>query len=118
MVQIRSKPGQCGRIVCTYCFSIREAEERFSRCAQTAIHHTYLNATDVFSEGTVAKGEWQHVAISFDQDAKKVRFYINGKFDSEKDLGNTVLNQMFDLRIGHHKNEYRNQPARSARRSG
>lgn len=73
-------------------------------------YHTYLNATDVFSEGTVAKGEWQHVAISFDQDAKKVRFYINGKFDSEKDLGNTVLNQMFDLRIGHHKNDTGTNP--------
>lgn len=73
-------------------------------------YHTYLNAQDVISNGTVEKGEWQHVAISFDQNTKKVRFYINGKFDSEKDLGNTVLNQSLALRIGHHKSDNNNNP--------
>jgi len=30
-------------------------------------YHTYVNATDVLSNNTVARGGWQHIAVSFDQ---------------------------------------------------
>ena len=67
-------------------------------------YHTYLNATDVVSEGTVSKGDWQHITVVFDQTAKKVSYYINGELDSTKDLGSSVVNSMLNLRLGAHKN--------------
>ena len=35
-------------------------------------YHTYVNATDVLSNNTVARGGWQHIAVSFDQTSHKV----------------------------------------------
>ena len=51
-------------------------------------YHTYVNATDVLSNNTVARGGWQHIAVSFDQTSRKVKFYVNGALDSEKNMGN------------------------------
>ena len=67
-------------------------------------YHTYLNGTDAISNGTVAKGDWQHITVVFDQTAKKVSYYINGELDSTKDLGSNVVNSMLNLRLGAHKN--------------
>lgn len=66
-------------------------------------YHTYLNASNVYSENTVEKGAWQHVTISFDQETKKVSFYINGVLDSTKDLGSGSVNGVLPLRLGAHK---------------
>lgn len=67
-------------------------------------YHTYLNGSDVLSNDSVSKGGWQHITISFDQDTKKVRFYINGELDSEKDLGTGSVSEQLALRLGAHKN--------------
>ena len=66
-------------------------------------YHTYVNAKDVLSTGTVTRGDWQHVIITFDQTARKAKFYINGILDSEQDMGTAAVNQLTDLLIGTHK---------------
>ena len=67
-------------------------------------YKAYLNGNNnAISDGTVAKGDWQHITVTFNQTTKKVCFYINGELDSEKDLGNTVTNAVLSLRLGAHK---------------
>lgn len=66
-------------------------------------YNTYLNGQDVASTKTVAKGQWQHITVTFDQNAKKVKYYINGEKDSEQDLGSNVINEKLALRLGAHK---------------
>ena len=67
-------------------------------------YHTYLNATDVTTKASVTKGDWQHITITFDQDTKQVKFYINGKLDSQQALGNQSVDALLSLRLGAHKN--------------
>lgn len=67
-------------------------------------YHTYINGQDVLSKASVAKGGWQHITVTFDQDTKKVKFYINGALDSEQALGNSTVDQLLTLRLGAHKN--------------
>ena len=73
-------------------------------------YHTYLNATDAISDGTVQKGDWQHITVTFDQTTKKVCYYINGELDSEKDLGSNIVNAVLNLRLGAHKNAGSDNP--------
>ncbi len=67
-------------------------------------YHTYVNATDVLSNNTVARGGWQHIAVSFDQTSHKVKFYVNGALDSEKNMGTSAVNAVTALLVGSHKN--------------
>ena len=67
-------------------------------------YNTFLNGQNVTSKKSVAKGQWQHITVTFDQNAKKVKYYINGELDREQDLGNTVVNEKLALRLGAHKN--------------
>ena len=67
-------------------------------------YHTYVNATDVLSNNTVARGGWQHIAVSFDQTSRKVKFYVNGALDSEKNMGTSAVNAVTALLVGSHKN--------------
>ncbi len=73
-------------------------------------YNTYVNAQNVDSNKTVTKGDWQHITVSFNQTTKKVKFFINGKFDSEKPLGNTTVNKTLSLRLGSHKNDNSTDP--------
>ena len=66
-------------------------------------YNTYINGQDVTSTSSVTKGGWQHITVTFDQDAKKVKYYINGELDSQQDLGGTAVNQVLTLRLGAHK---------------
>ena len=66
-------------------------------------YNTYINGQDASSTGSVTKGGWQHITVTFDQSAKKVKYYINGELDSEQSLGNNALDQVVGLRLGCHK---------------
>lgn len=67
-------------------------------------YNTFINGQNVTSKKSVAKGQWQHITVTFDQKAKKVKYYINGELDGEQNLGNTVVNEKLALRLGAHKN--------------
>lgn len=73
-------------------------------------YHTYLNATNCYSNGSVTKGGWQHITVTFDQTAKKVCYYINGELDREQALGDSVVDQVLHLRLGAHKNDGADDP--------
>lgn len=49
-------------------------------------YNTFLNEQNVTSKKSVAKGQWQHITVTFDQNTKKVKYYINGEKDSEQKL--------------------------------
>lgn len=67
-------------------------------------YNTFINGQNVTSKNSVVKGQWQHIAVTFDQKAKKVKYYINGELDSEQNLGNSVIDKVLPLRLGAHKN--------------
>lgn len=46
------------------------------------------------------QGRWVHLAVSYDSEAKKVRFYFNGEFDNEVTLGQAYLARLGSARIG------------------
>ena len=71
---------------------------------------TYVNAREVSSKNTLANDQWQHVAVTFDQNTQKGKFYINGEFDSEVDLGSNKVNAVTNLLIGAHKRDNNNDP--------
>lgn len=73
-------------------------------------YHTYINGKDVLSQKSVSKGEWQHITVTFDQESKKVKFYINGVLDSEQALGDSTVDQLLTLRLGAHKNAGNTDP--------
>ena len=73
-------------------------------------YHTYINGTDVISTSSVTKGGWQHITVTFDQDTKKVKFYIDGELDSEQSLGNSTVDQLLNLRLGAHKTTGEDNP--------
>ena len=73
-------------------------------------YHTYINGTDVLSDDPVAKGDWQNVTVTFDQENKRVKFYINGVLDSEKLLGNNAVDALTALFVGAHKVPTNNDP--------
>ncbi|WP_461815726.1 LamG-like jellyroll fold domain-containing protein [Faecalimonas sp.] len=66
-------------------------------------YNTFINKQNVTSKNVVEKGQWQHIVVTFDQSAKKVKYYINGEKDSEQALGNEVVNKVLPLRLGAHK---------------
>ena len=63
-------------------------------------YHTYINGTDVLSDDPVAKGDWQNVTVTFDQENKRVKFYIIGVLGSEKPLGNNAVAALSALIVG------------------
>ena len=65
---------------------------------------TYVNQQNVYSNQTVDLQQWQWVMLTYDTDANKVKFYINGILDSEKSAGTAEVNELTDLMIGKHKN--------------
>ena len=67
-------------------------------------YHTYVNATDTTSDGSVNVNNWQHVTFVYDSDAQKVSFYVNGELDSTKSVGTNEVNATTNLLIGRHKN--------------
>ena len=67
-------------------------------------YDTYLNATKAPTSKAVSKSDWQHITVVFDQNSKKVKYYINGELEgTEKNLGTTVTNATLPLRVGAHK---------------
>ena len=42
------------------------------------------NTSGAHSTGAIPAGRWSHVAIAVDRDASRVRFYIDGRLDSER----------------------------------
>lgn len=73
-------------------------------------YNTFINGQNVTSKNVVEKGQWQHIVVTFDQNAKKVKYYINGEKDSEQALGNQVINKVLPLRLGAHKNSGNTDP--------
>lgn len=73
-------------------------------------YHTYINGKDVISQKGVAKGGWQHITVTFDQEAKKVKYYINGQLDSEQALGDQQVDALLTLRLGSHKTQGNTDP--------
>ena len=73
-------------------------------------YNTYLNGQDVTSKKSVSKGQWQHITVTFDQNAKKVKYYINGELDGEQNLGGNVVNEKLSLRLGAHKTQGSTDP--------
>ena len=67
-------------------------------------YHTYVDASDVYSDNAVETGEWQHVTYVYDSANQKAKFYINGVLDSEKSAGTNEVNALTNLLIGRHKN--------------
>ena len=67
-------------------------------------YSSYVNGVDVDSNGSVNVENWQHVIYVYTPATKKITYYINGQFDSQKDAGNNVVNGLTDLLIGRHKN--------------
>ena len=67
-------------------------------------YHTYVNTADKYSTGTVDVEKWQHVILVNDAANQKVKFYINGKLDSEQAAGSGSVNALTSLLIGRHKN--------------
>ena len=53
------------------------------------------------SKSTVSTGVWTHVAVHFDEENSRVRFYINGTLDQTHSLPQAYLGYAYgDLRIG------------------
>ena len=73
-------------------------------------YNTYINKTDVNSEKSVPKGDWQHVTVVFDQKQNKVSYYVNGELDSTKDMGTEKIDKVLSLRLGAHKNNGNTDP--------
>lgn len=73
-------------------------------------YNTFINGENVTSKNSVVKGQWQHIVVTFDQKAKKVKYYINGELDSEQNLGNQVVNKVLSLRLGAHKTQGNTDP--------
>ncbi|WP_455683077.1 LamG-like jellyroll fold domain-containing protein, partial [Thomasclavelia sp.] len=67
-------------------------------------YSSYVNGVDVDSNGSVDIDKWQHVTYVYTPATKKITYYINGQFDSQKDAGNNIVNSLTDLLIGRHKN--------------
>ena len=53
---------------------------------------------------------WQNVTVTFDQENKRVKFYINGVLGSEKPLGNNAVDALTALFVGAHKVPTNNDP--------
>lgn len=66
-------------------------------------YRSFVNQQNVDSNASVDVSKWQWVMISYDSDAKKVRFYINGILDSEKAAGDNEVDALTDIMIGKHK---------------
>ncbi|MCW6661499.1 YSIRK-type signal peptide-containing protein [Aerococcaceae bacterium NML201209] len=71
---------------------------------------TYINAREVTTQGRLADNKWQHVAVTFDQENRKGKFYINGQLDNEVNIGTNSVNATTDLIIGAHKNPNNSDP--------
>lgn len=46
------------------------------------------------------QGRWVHLAVTYDADAKRARFYLNGRFDNEVTLGQTFRARFGSAQIG------------------
>lgn len=67
-------------------------------------YDSYVNGVDVYSDSSVNLDEWQHVIYVYNSVDRKIKYYINGVLDSEKDAGTNEVNAVTDLLIGRHKN--------------
>lgn len=69
-------------------------------------YSSYVNAQDINSNKTVDVSQWQHVTFVYNTDTNKIKYYINGELDCEKDAVNPAneINALTDLLIGRHKN--------------
>ena len=67
-------------------------------------YSSYVNGMDVDSDKSVDVNKWQHVTYVYTPATKKITYYINGQFDSQKDAGNNIVDSLTDLLIGKHKN--------------
>lgn len=66
---------------------------------------SYLNGADAVCDNqTIALNSWHHVAVTYDHDAKKMQFYINGSLAEESVLNGTSVNAATDILVGIHKN--------------
>ncbi|MBR6771392.1 MAG: chitobiase/beta-hexosaminidase C-terminal domain-containing protein [Lachnospiraceae bacterium] len=65
---------------------------------------TFVNQQNKYSNATIDPQQWQWVMITYDTDANKVKYYINGVLDSEQDAGTSEVNELTDLMVGKHKN--------------
>ncbi|WP_051130563.1 beta-N-acetylglucosaminidase domain-containing protein, partial [Streptococcus hyovaginalis] len=65
---------------------------------------TFINGKDGVSQGQASNDQWENIALVIDQENKIGKFYLNGEFDSQVDLGNNVVNETTGLIIGAHKN--------------
>ena len=68
-------------------------------------YDTFINGERAaVTEKAVQKGDWQHITVVFDQEAKTVKYYINGELDSTaKTIGNSATDEVLTLRVGSHK---------------
>ena len=73
-------------------------------------YNTFINGHDAYSTTTVEKGDWEHIAVVFDQDAKTVTYYINGEKEEPKSIGNGASDAVYSLRVGAHKNAGNTDP--------
>lgn len=67
-------------------------------------YRSFVNAQNVDSNSDVDISIWQHVSMTIDPESNKIKYYINGKFDSEKDAGSNKVDALTSLLIGRHKN--------------
>ncbi|MEC7628228.1 MAG: LamG-like jellyroll fold domain-containing protein, partial [Verrucomicrobiota bacterium] len=59
------------------------------------------NVNEFWGRGTLPLNEWSHLAFSYDLNAKRARFFLNGKFDSETSFaGNLALPLSQAFRLG------------------
>lgn len=68
-------------------------------------YDTFINGERAAAtEKAVQKGDWQHITVVFDQEAKTVKYYINGELDgTAKTIGNSATDEVLTLRVGSHK---------------
>ena len=68
-------------------------------------YDTFINGERAaVTEKAVQKGDWQHITVVFDQEAKTVKYYINGELDgTAKTIGNSATDEVLTLRVGSHK---------------
>ncbi|WP_291649758.1 LamG-like jellyroll fold domain-containing protein [Clostridium sp.] len=67
-------------------------------------YRSFVNGVNVDSNSVVDISIWQHVTMTIDPESNKIKYYINGKLDSEKDAGSKPVNELTNLLIGRHKN--------------
>jgi formylglycine-generating enzyme required for sulfatase activity len=54
--------------------------------------HGDLNAfTDIASKNRCQFNSWNHVLVSYNSETKKIKFFLNGVFDSEVNIGVTLI---------------------------